>query len=272
MVAQLFKSDYSEASLEIVDAIMSTAELLRQDADAATAAIRRTFPHENLDRIERLLRIASSSDSKCLALCGGYAGEVACRNLGATWSERNGAAGIEFKEHGRFIPLLELCTSRQYADLKAGLTSGALPAVPETIPAVRSMGTASPPSAALERDAPAVLDVAQPSRAVQYFEDQRPLAQGGFLPERRSAVAGQPDPRRSTHRELAQLSFICGIFALLVPFIVGPVALTLGISARRKMRAAKNLDREWMALAGIAMGSIWTAVGVIGLLIAAMRP
>lgn len=154
-VALLFDGDNSEASLEIVDAIMATAELLRQDADAATAAIRKTFPYEHLEAIEILLRRAAHSDSECLALCGGYAGQVACKNLGATWTERDGAAGVEFADRGRFVALLELCTSRQYAALKAELAGGASASPPrEARPKPQTRTATSQPLRSMQRPTP----------------------------------------------------------------------------------------------------------------------
>jgi hypothetical protein len=122
MVGTLFNVDFSERSLEVSDRIMAVAGLLREDSSTAKTIMRTSFPPEHLDRIERLLQVASADDSKCLSLCGGYAGEVACRNLGGQWSEQGGTAGVAFGS--RFVPIMDLCTKAQYLKLKASLGRG----------------------------------------------------------------------------------------------------------------------------------------------------
>jgi hypothetical protein len=66
----------------------------------------------------------------------------------------------------------------------------------------------------------------------------------------------------TSHRGLAQASLICAICGPLAMVILGPVALGLGIAARRKMSKSKNFDGAGMALAGIIIGAIETVVAV----------
>jgi Domain of unknown function (DUF4190) len=72
----------------------------------------------------------------------------------------------------------------------------------------------------------------------------------------------------TSHRGLAQASLICAICGPLAMIILGPVALGLGISARTKMSKSKNFDGAGMALAGIIVGSIETALSVLLVLLA----
>lgn len=81
-----------------------------------------------------------------------------------------------------------------------------------------------------------------------------------------SMVAG------ASYRGMAQASLICAICGPLIIVILGPTALGLGLAARRGMREAKNFDGEGMALAGVIIGSIETAIGVLAILLfVAMR-
>jgi hypothetical protein len=73
---------------------------------------------------------------------------------------------------------------------------------------------------------------------------------------------------QTSHRGLAQASLICAICGPLAMIILGPVALGLGIAARTKMSKSGNFDGAGMALAGIIIGSIETALSVLVVLAA----
>jgi hypothetical protein len=71
----------------------------------------------------------------------------------------------------------------------------------------------------------------------------------------------------TSHRGLAQASLICAICGPLAIIILGPVALGLGIAARTNMSKSGNFDGAGMALAGIIIGSIETALSVLAVLL-----
>jgi uncharacterized protein YqgC (DUF456 family) len=66
-----------------------------------------------------------------------------------------------------------------------------------------------------------------------------------------------------SYKAAATWSLICavvGIFTL--PPVLGPVAIVLGVSARKKMQGSNNFDGAERALAAIIIGAIETVISV----------
>ena len=81
-------------------------------------------------------------------------------------------------------------------------------------------------------------------------------------------------PRRAGAKQggnsgLAIGSLVCGILSLLccMSIVAGPAAIVLGVMARREIdRSGGRLGGRGMALAGIIMGSIGAALGLLGII------
>ncbi|MFW6108272.1 MAG: DUF4190 domain-containing protein [bacterium] len=87
----------------------------------------------------------------------------------------------------------------------------------------------------------------------EYVEGQRPPGAGGARPGQNSGMAIG--------------SLVCGILGFACCPLTGPAAIVLGIMARREIRASGGrLGGDGMALAGIILGSIGTALAVLGIL------
>lgn len=82
-----------------------------------------------------------------------------------------------------------------------------------------------------------------------------------------AAPAGAPPvPRRRSQK--AVWSLICGIAGLIFfGVILGPIAVVLGIQARKDIAASSELDGEGMGLAGIIIGAIATVLGIIAIIV-----
>ena len=68
---------------------------------------------------------------------------------------------------------------------------------------------------------------------------------------------------------LAIGSLVCGILSLTccMSVVAGPAGIVLGVMARREIeRGGGRIGGSGMALAGIIMGSIGSAIGVLGVL------
>jgi hypothetical protein len=73
-------------------------------------------------------------------------------------------------------------------------------------------------------------------------------------------------PAGKSYNGLAIGSLVCGIASLLMAgVILGPVAVILGVIARRGMRNSGNRQGSGMALAGIITGAIGAIVMVAGI-------
>ncbi len=72
--------------------------------------------------------------------------------------------------------------------------------------------------------------------------------------------------QRTSDRAVA--SFVLGIIGLVfIPVVAPLLALWLGISARRQIRADPSLSGDWMATAGIVLGAVGVALSLLMLLV-----
>jgi hypothetical protein len=90
----------------------------------------------------------------------------------------------------------------------------------------------------------------------------QPLGYGGPAA---NAYYGEAGRSYSGEAQTAMIISILSFFCLGI--ILGPVALGLGISARRKMRASGNMQGEGMAIAAIVIGSIILGLNVLVILL-----
>jgi hypothetical protein len=91
-------------------------------------------------------------------------------------------------------------------------------------------------------------------------------------------IIGAPFPRAAempgtSYQGLAIASLVCALSGIIpwLGIVTGSAAIVLGIIARNKMEAAKNLQGYGLALAGIIIGAIAIVWNIIVLLVAAFK-
>jgi hypothetical protein len=92
-----------------------------------------------------------------------------------------------------------------------------------------------------------------PSPPLTYTPHGLPYAQPHY-----AAATGQS---YSGEAQTAMILSIISVFC--VGFVLAPIGLGLGITARKKMRASGNLEGEGMALAAIVIGGIISGIYVL---------
>lgn len=107
----------------------------------------------------------------------------------------------------------------------------------------------------------------EPVSAPESSDIAPPPAQEWSAPATPGAATGAPPvPRRRSQK--AVWSLICGIAGLIFfGVILGPIAVLLGLQARKEIAASHELDGEGMGLAGIIIGAIATVLGVIAIIL-----
>jgi hypothetical protein len=121
---------------------------------------------------------------------------------------------------------------------------------------VPELAAALAESAHLRRAAPPIVPTGAPT-----VGDGSPDATGGVIPYKNAP---------------ALIAYYCGIFALIpgANFILGPMAIGLGVTGLRRAKANPLVKGKVHAWVGIVLGTLWTLVysGLVGLIvIGAMR-
>jgi len=149
--------------------------------------------------------------------------------------------------------------------LAATAGAGAAPAPPPPPPAGRPLASVAPPRAATQpgkKPCPFCGELVQAAARKCRFC-------GSLLERPVAAPTSGPAP---VHRSgLAMASLACGITSIVVcffGFVIGPVAIGLGIGARNEIqRSVRPLAGRELANAGVVTGAIGTVVSVILMII-----